>query len=142
MVHNSISLSTVTEIMKSIDAYQKLANMLPQLSKDESLAKFCTNDGKDPLWWKSSKLKDWERVDIHIVDQLWGSTSCGWGGIGGSAMSNKYNIVIENRWHKAYYVFWDGRLAYILKNDESINLGNLPSYRSSNIPHLITKGVG
>lgn len=127
-MNDKFDLQDIADFTRSLLEYRNLGSYLPQLDpKNEKLQAFCTKDGTQPTWHKSLILKDWERIDVHIVFQMWGSTSCGWGGMGGSAMTTKANIVIHNKWHGAYYVYWDGKLAYIMKDDESIQMSNLPA---------------
>jgi hypothetical protein len=48
-----------------------------------------------------------------MFPQLWGSTALGYGGIGGSAMTSAYTIIIT--YHNYYCVYFGGgRLAYMI----------------------------
>lgn len=60
----------------------------------------------------------WEKMEIHIIEQMWSNTSCGWEGMGGAAMSQAYTTVIENRYTGIVCVYYSGRLAYIVKHDD------------------------
>lgn len=66
---------------------------------------------------KEDSISKHNEIDISVFVQSWGSTSCGWGGIGGSAMTSSYTIVIENPYHEVFAVYYDGRCAYIAKMD-------------------------
>lgn len=78
----------------------------------------------------------WDMPDIHVVSQQWGSTSAGWGGIGGSAMTTSYTTVIVNSYHKIVAVYYNGTLAYLVEIDDEIQkyaekgYTNIPPYSS------------
>lgn len=69
----------------------------------------------------------WNYVEIHIVNQTWGSTACGWGGMGGAAITGKYNIIFYNKYLEILSVYWDGQLAYVIPYTKNIDFGQLPS---------------
>jgi len=48
--------------------------------------------------------------EIHIHYQMWGSTTCGFPGIGGCAMTNAPTIVIQC--NKIARIYHNGRFAY------------------------------
>lgn len=62
--------------------------------------------------------------------------------MGGAAMTSDYNYIIHQRYTDLYYVYWDGKLAYIVKASEISRLDNLPglysedSFRNKNITFL------
>jgi hypothetical protein len=58
--------------------------------------------------------RDFEVFAMFV--QTWGSTALGHGGIGGSAMTPAYTIVL--RMHRQFLVYFGGRLCYIV-NDPS-----------------------
>lgn len=81
----------------------------------------------------------WEDIDIHIIQQVWGSTAGGWQGIGGAAITTYNTVIIENNSLRRVFVFYHGELAYICKLDElylryktSNKLHNLPGIANLN----------
>ena len=44
--------------------------------------------------------------------QTWGSTALGFGGIGGSAMTDAYTIILRSTYHHEYLVYFNGTFAY------------------------------
>lgn len=69
-------------------------------------------DYKD-LQKRSIKYIREDDFDIHIFEQMWGNTSGGFEGIGGSAMTvqNTYVLIPKNFEHDCL-VFFAGRFAY------------------------------
>ena len=65
-----------------------------------------------------SEYDQWCDINLHLVTQTWGNTSGGWEGIGGSAMTNSYTLIIENKWYGLSCIYYDGKLAYICEMDE------------------------
>lgn len=87
--------------------------------------------------------ENWFRIDVHCFEQIWGSTACGWGGMGGAAMTASYTVAIINKTYKIIAVFWDGRLAYCINaTDQAIQVmkdGHLPGYNALSKLDLIYK---
>lgn len=52
-------------------------------------------------------------VDAVFV-QTWGSTALGFGGIGGSAMTDAYTVVLRSTYNNEYLVYFNGVFAYKL----------------------------
>lgn len=52
----------------------------------------------------------------YVFPQVWGSTSLGFSGIGGQAMTEAYTTVIIDRVSDQAGVFFNERLAYIVTN--------------------------
>lgn len=104
--------------------YSELASYFPQLDpKNEEIKKLV---GEEP-YYKSKLVHNWHDIEIHIVSQTWGSTACGWGGMGGAAMSNAYNFVIKQKYTGLLFVYWNGRLAYIMDGSDVADYGRMPS---------------
>jgi len=61
----------------------------------------------------------WRQCNIHIIIQNWGSTSGGWGGIGGAAMTDSYTTIIENKIFYIAGVYYGGRLAYLVEINDA-----------------------
>ena len=55
-------------------------------------------------------------IIIKMFEQMWGSASGGFEGIGGCAMTTQMTCVIYNRQFKSYHIFFDGRFAYSLED--------------------------
>lgn len=58
-----------------------------------------------------------EEVEVQVFNQLWGSTATGYGGLGGSAMTNAYTVIVGSRNCICVY-FGCGALAYKLSRPE------------------------
>ena len=54
--------------------------------------------------------------DVYAFPQLWGSTALGFGGIGGQAMTEALTVVVIHRTSHIAGVYFDGELAYIIKD--------------------------
>lgn len=126
----TIDLPEVGSIVQSLTHYQQLGSYLPQLdpAQRETLDKFWKErvlaHAQQPKFGEKymdgQAYQYWQQVDMHVVKQHWGNTSCGWEGIGGAAMSESYTVVLENRWLKAIFVYYDGKLAYIADMDDKL----------------------
>lgn len=57
----------------------------------------------------------WLEFDVSCFEQLWPTTSCGWGGPGGDAMTSNYTTLIESKYFNLLAVFYDGKLAYCIQ---------------------------
>jgi len=80
-------------------------NKLSKEQKDEAV-----NSGTVPL--KSISRRPYTtEVDVIMFNQTWGSTALGYDGIGGSAISDAYTVVVEFLGIYCVY-FGCGRLAY------------------------------
>lgn len=128
------SVRELGELATALATYQEMAHHFTQMSttQRESLNKFWNESivkREKDSWLKDSEIDMWNDVDIHIIKQTWGNTSCGWEGIGGAAMSSSYTTVIENYNYKFACIFYGGKLAYICKMDEAykkLNRSSLP----------------
>jgi hypothetical protein len=56
-------------------------------------------------------------VEVRMFPETWGSTALGFGGIGGSAMTAAYTVIIICEPHAA--VYWSGRFAYMVEPGEA-----------------------
>jgi hypothetical protein len=54
----------------------------------------------------------WQNIDVYSFPQLWGSTTCGFGGVGGCAMTRAQTIVLISDCRSKVAVFIHGKLAY------------------------------
>jgi|GEM_PF-5364484 len=110
------SISVIKDISSAIEHHSQLANYYTSVVPFEG------------DWFNSNFLRTWSDVNLHVVNQIWGSTSCGWGGMGGAAMSSKYNVILEHPREKLLFVYWDGQLAYVLNNkDDNYKFDRMPS---------------
>jgi hypothetical protein len=60
---------------------------------------------------KTRRVYDYE-VEVVMFPQTWGSTALGYGGIGGSAMTTAYTVVVSYNGYYCVYFGSSGRLAY------------------------------
>lgn len=122
---SKIDINEVSNITKSISEYYNLANSFYGLdpSQRETLQpywdKACSHS-KDGKYMDYQSNSIWENIDVHIVKQMWSSTSCGWGGIGGDAMSESYTVVIYNKTLGGVFIFYSGQLAYVAQDNEKM----------------------
>lgn len=71
-------------------------------------------------------LKNPEVYDFICFTQVWGSTSLGFGGWGGSMMTSAITTLVEvqadvqGKFSTRYYVFFDGQFAYFVENPNDI----------------------
>lgn len=88
--------------------------------------------GTTKNWWWDTGYKLASQIDVHMVLQHWGSTACGWGGMGGAAMTNSYTTIIHAKHLHIVAVYYSGKLAYIIEEDPSFtsNWGKIPAYSS------------
>lgn len=105
-------------LTSALDSYQRTATILPQLTMEEPYRERLRELCSEEPYYKSSLIQNWADIDVHIVQEMWGSTSCGWGGMGGSAMTNSYSIIVFNRRNNLAFIYWDGILAYIIKAED------------------------
>jgi hypothetical protein len=81
---------------------------------------------EDRDWEHFRKTKEDKRIiksrkhtedDITVVmfPQAWGSTTLGFGGIGGQATTTAYTIVLKSQQEAGYCVYFGGRFAYRIK---------------------------
>lgn len=71
-----------------------------------------------------SRYRRTEILNVNIFSQTWGSTSLGFGGVGGQAMTSAYTTVLEclvepqdsKEEHHIWLVFFAGSIAYAVEN--------------------------
>jgi predicted phage tail protein len=56
-------------------------------------------------------------VEVRMFPETWGSTALGFGGIGGSAMTAAYTVIVICEPHAA--VYWAGGFAYMIEVGEA-----------------------
>lgn len=111
---------TLQDLLSSIDYYKYLENILPQLDR--------TNKELQDLYNQYYKNDNWLDFQVIQLVQNWSNTSCGWESLGGSAMSSDYTTIIYNRRLKIICVFYNGKLAYIAKDNEKLEVFKKDSY--------------
>jgi hypothetical protein len=55
-------------------------------------------------------------LEVDMFSQMWGSTSLGFGGIGGQAMTSAYTVLVWAPNRDSVFVYFAGRFAYEVKN--------------------------
>jgi hypothetical protein len=130
-----VEMSDMADLMKSITDYEYMANTFTQLTSAEErepLQKFWNEKivkrDKD-TWMKPEEYKYWREINFHVIKQTWGNTSGGWQGIGGSAMTNRYTVIIENQWFGFSCIYYGGKLAYICEMDDKYKVYVEKGYR-------------
>lgn len=119
-----INLNTIGNIASNIDHYYSLPGYFFQLKSGEEGKKL------KQFWQENITKKDtcqisipgyskWKEISLHIVRQVWGNTSCGWEGVGGSAMTADYTMIIENNHYKLAFIYYQNSLAYVCKMDDA-----------------------
>jgi len=67
------------------------------------------------LFVEKARGPQYDEIVLEAVfPQIWPSTSLGFGGVGGAAMTEAYTVVFS--FGLEYAVYFSGRFAYILKN--------------------------
>lgn len=71
----------------------------------------------DFIQWDGSLIN--KRIDDIInFKQTWSSTALGFGGVGGTAMTNAYTTIL--RLGNIWFVFFDGKFAYKVSIDDEV----------------------
>jgi len=52
-------------------------------------------------------------IDVKVFKQVWPSTTLGFGGMGGDAMTSAFTTIVTTD-EFVYYVFFNGSLAYVV----------------------------
>lgn len=129
------SVKNISDITATIAHYDGLCSYISQLDPSQEGCKTIyerlVSHSKDGKYADHNSYEVWSNVDFHMIDQLWGSTAGGWGGIGGAAMSNYFTIVIENKPLSISCIYYGGKLAYILDMEK-----NYSKFISNGYNHL------
>jgi hypothetical protein len=70
-----------------------------------------------PMITKTRRVYDYE-VEVVMFPQTWGSTTLGYGGVGGSAMTTAYTVVVSYVGYYCVYFGSSGRLAYMIDTNK------------------------
>jgi hypothetical protein len=138
----NLDMDEIIHVMKSVSDYNKMCSFFNQLdpAQRETLNVYydrMLQFSKDKKWMDQESLRAWNKINLHVVLQMWGSTACGWGGMGGAAMTNSYTTVIESIEGNAIFVYYNGKLAYVAEIDDKLKpikeggYENLPSISNS-----------
>lgn len=132
-MNRPFDIHEISDFMQALSHYKELVSDYPQLSREEKLTSTWKKTD-ETQWWNCGMSKHWDDIEIHITKQIWGSTACGWGGMGGAAMSMDYNYIIHQKYTNLLFVYWSGKLAYICKRDSIENFSRMPGLREGNMP--------
>jgi len=80
---------------------------------NSTLSKYISDLCSIDTWLE--KAQDKEIIYFCAFEQVWGSTTLGFGGCGGSTMTSAMTTIIQTEDFK-YYVFFGGRIAYCVDN--------------------------
>ena len=131
MRDNQIDIQEISNITAAIAHHQGLISYITQLDpkQRDKLVEFYQSilDKYKIKHISNVVLPDWMNINLHVISQMWGSTSCGWGGMGGAAMTSSYTTVLENPNFGIISVYYSGRLAYIAKMDDKLK--EYPDYK-------------
>ena len=72
---------------------------------------------------------------LYMFPQAWSDTSLGFGGIGGQAITTGYTTVIIELNSNYCGVFFNERLAYVIKNPNDKFFDDLHNMKMSNVVH-------
>jgi hypothetical protein len=131
-----IELEDISDITRSISDYQYLPNIFTQLTSGEEreeLVKFWNEKvvkREKDTWLNPQEINFWYEINLHVVKQTWGNTSGGWQGMGGSAMTSTYTVIIENNWYDFACIYYSGKLAYICEMDDQYKEHVTNGYRT------------
>lgn len=88
---------------------------LPDLAYQQLVAgKDGKYDAKNPSYETRTRRYHFDEVEVKMFLQSWGSTALGYGGLGGSAITSAYTVVISHGNYYCVYFGSGGRLAYKL----------------------------
>ena len=137
--NQNLDMDEIIHVMQSVSDYNKLCSVFNQMdpAQREKLNIYydrMLQFSKDKKWMDQESLRAWNKINLHVVLQSWGSTACGWGGMGGAAMTNSYTTIIESIEGNAIFVYYDGKLAYVAEMDDKLKPIKQHGYR--NLPDI------
>lgn len=129
-----MGLKVITEIMISIEHYNTLGGYINQLDSKQydSLNEYyqkMLKYSRDGKFVDNGYMSHWGNINVHIVKHMWGNTSGGWQGIGGSAITESYTVIIDSVDGDAIFVYYGGKLAYIAKNNDKLTSYRIEGYK-------------
>lgn len=121
----NLDMDEMVHIMQSVSDYNKLCSVFNQMDPAQRERLNIYYDrmlqfSKDKKWMDQESLRAWNKINLHVVLQMWGSTACGWGGMGGAATTQSYTTVIESLEGNAIFVYYNGKLAYVAEMDDKL----------------------
>ena len=130
-MRSTFDLSEMANLAQSVAFFNNdLLHQLSGLKKIESVKEWI--EAKKIDFTHNGTYQTWAQNNIYCFLQTWGSTACGWGGMGGAAMTTTYTVAIHNEYFGIIAVFWGGRLAYCVEaNDKAVQLlreNGMPGY--------------
>lgn len=115
--NSPFDLSDMANLNQAISYFSNsLLNQLRGLTQQEEVKSWV--EEKKIVFSKIGLYEEWSVFDIYNHPQTWGSTAGGWGGMGGAAMTTYQTTCIHNKRFGIIAVFWEGRLAYVVKDTE------------------------
>lgn len=126
MKSEAFNLADIADISNSIIVHKRLPAYITQLDPSQSdtlkeIHEMLLQRSGDKKYIDHIANEAWEEVNIHYIYQMWGSTSCGWEGIGGAAMTESRTLILESVNFDLVSVYYGGRLAYIVRKNEKLN---------------------
>lgn len=91
--------------------------------------------GEDVFEHKTRNPRKDEFAVVAMFPQMWGSTALGFDGIGGSAMTTAYTVVIQaqNGHSREVLVYFDGRFAYRISEPNELFWSDVSSQNAASI---------
>lgn len=83
----------------------------------------------------------YEEVEIYSWPQMWSSTACGFGGIGGCAMTIAQTVVIRDIYSEECCVFINDRFAYRVSLHNSSFKDKFLEMRAPGLKEAIDLGI-
>lgn len=106
-LHNALAAAIYRDL-PDIEYYDRDWAKWKALSKEEQIEAIKNNTVPET---KKNRRPREEDIEVYMFLQTWGSTALGYGGVGGSAMTTAYTVVVSM--HDAACVYFGGdRLAY------------------------------
>ena len=132
----NIDIQELSHITQAIAEYEYLPNVFQQLGsreQNEKLKDFWNKNivkRETSTHFTGNEYGQWKEINLHVIPQTWGNTSGGWQGIGGSAMTKRYTVIIENHFYGFSCVYYNGELAYICEIDDLYKEHMATGYRT------------
>ena len=104
-MRQEIGMEDIANVMIAISDYESRASYFSQMggSDDNKTLNEYWNTKivkrTEKTWMTELEFRQWKDIELHLISQTWGNTSCGWQGIGGAAMTPAYTttlIVLSN----------------------------------------------
>lgn len=80
----------------------------------------CIELGSAQLGISLKNQKEFHNPEVMVWKQMWSSTTCGFNGFGGSAMTRAYTVVIMSPDQRECVVFHNMRFAYCTKVTDEV----------------------